>query len=53
MPRLLEEWGELAREVNHFEGSDVKAEKHVEPDRAQLAKAIQNVLRSRSLPIME
>ncbi len=43
--RLLEECGELAAEVNHFEGSGVKLEKHGPPDRAHLAKEIQDVLR--------
>ena len=35
MTRLLEECGELAQQVNHFEGSGVKREKHGEPDRAR------------------
>lgn len=43
--RLLEECGELAAEVNHFEGSGVKAEKHGPPDPVHLAKEIQDVLR--------
>jgi NTP pyrophosphatase (non-canonical NTP hydrolase) len=42
--RLLEECGELAQQVNHFEGSGVKHEKHGEPDRAHLAKEIQQVI---------
>ena len=45
MPRLLEEAGELAEQVNHFEGSGVKHEKHGEPDKAKLAKAVQDVMR--------
>jgi len=45
MTRLLEECGELAGEVNHFEGRGVKREKHGDPDRAHLAKEIQDVLR--------
>ena len=45
MTRLLEECGELAQQVNHFEGSGVKREKHGEPDRAQLAKEIRDVLK--------
>jgi len=42
--RLAEECGELAREVNHFEGSGVKADKHGPPDRHALAKEIRDVL---------
>jgi NTP pyrophosphatase (non-canonical NTP hydrolase) len=45
MTRLLEEAGELAQQVNHFEGSGVKLEKHGPPDRAKLAKEIMDVLR--------
>jgi NTP pyrophosphatase (non-canonical NTP hydrolase) len=45
MTRLAEECGELAREVNHFEGSGVKADKHGAPDPAHLAKEAQDVLR--------
>ena len=45
MTRLLEECGELAQQVNHFEGSGVKREKHGEPDRAQLAQEIRDVLK--------
>jgi NTP pyrophosphatase (non-canonical NTP hydrolase) len=44
MTRLLEECGELAQQVNHFENSGVKQEKHGEPDRARMAKEVQNVL---------
>jgi caffeoyl-CoA O-methyltransferase len=44
MTRLLEECGELAQQVNHFEGSGVKREKHGEPDKAALAKEVKNVL---------
>jgi len=42
--RLVEECGELAGEVNHFEGSGVKRDKHGAPDRAKLAKEVQQVL---------
>ena len=42
--RLAEECGELAREVNHFEGSGVKAEKHGPPDHHALAKEVRDVL---------
>lgn len=43
--RLAEECGELAAEVNHFEGAGVKAEKWGEPDRGKLAKEIMDVVR--------
>jgi NTP pyrophosphatase (non-canonical NTP hydrolase) len=44
--RLAEECGEVAAEVNHFEGQGVKAEKRGPPDRKKLAKEIQDVIRS-------
>ena len=44
MTRLLEECGELAEQVNHFEGSGVKREKRGEPDRAQLGHELRDVL---------
>jgi predicted O-methyltransferase YrrM/NTP pyrophosphatase (non-canonical NTP hydrolase) len=44
MTRLLEECGELAQQVNHFEGSGVKRVKHGEPDRAALANEIKQVV---------
>lgn len=44
MTRLLEECGELAQQVNHFEGSGVKREKHGEPDRAALASEIKQAV---------
>jgi NTP pyrophosphatase (non-canonical NTP hydrolase) len=44
MTRLLEECGELAQQVNHFEGCGVKRQKHGEPDRAHLAKEVQQVI---------
>lgn len=31
--RLLEECGELAKEINHFEGRGVKREKYGEPNK--------------------
>ena len=40
MTRLLEESGELAKEVSHFEGSGVKIEKYGLSDRSKLAKEI-------------
>jgi NTP pyrophosphatase (non-canonical NTP hydrolase) len=42
--RLAEECGELAREVNHFEGTGVKNEKHGEPDKTRLAREVRDVL---------
>jgi NTP pyrophosphatase (non-canonical NTP hydrolase) len=42
--RLLEECGELAEQVNHFEGTGVKREKHGEPDPAKLAAEIAQVM---------
>ena len=44
MTRLLEECGELAEQVNHFEGTGVKRQKHGEPDKAKLAKEVLDVL---------
>ena len=44
MTRLLEESGELAQQVNHFQDSGVKREKHGEPDRAHLAREVQQVI---------
>jgi caffeoyl-CoA O-methyltransferase len=44
MTRLLEECGELAQQVNHFEGSGVKWEKYGEPDRAALANEIKQTI---------
>jgi len=43
--RLLEECGELAKEINHFEGTGVKRQKYGEPDKAHLAKEVQDVMR--------
>jgi NTP pyrophosphatase (non-canonical NTP hydrolase) len=44
--RLTEEAGELAAEINHFEDTGIKRLKHGEPDRAHLAKEVQDVLRA-------
>ena len=44
MTRLLEECGELAQQVNHFESSGVKRAKHGEPDRAALANEIKQTI---------
>lgn len=45
MTRLLEESGELAQLVNHFEGEGVKNEKYGEPDKSKLAKEVMDLLR--------
>ncbi len=45
MTRLLEECGELAQQVNHFENSGVKRANHGEPDPAHMAKEIKDVIR--------
>jgi NTP pyrophosphatase (non-canonical NTP hydrolase) len=45
MTRLLEESGELAQMVNHFEGTGVKREKYGSPDRSKLAKEVMDLLR--------
>jgi len=44
MTRLLEESGELAQQVSHFENSGVKRQKYGEPDPHKLAKEIMDVL---------
>ena len=44
MTRLLEECGELAAEVNHFEGEGLKIEKHGEPDKEKMAGEIKNLI---------
>lgn len=44
MTRLLEEAGELAQKVNHFEDTGVKRAKYGAPDRTALAKEIRDVL---------
>lgn len=45
MTRLLEESGELAQTVNHFEGTGIKVEKYGLPDKAKLAKEVVDLLR--------
>lgn len=42
--RLCEEAGELAKDVNHFEGTGTKLQKYGAPDRAKLAKEVQDVI---------
>jgi NTP pyrophosphatase (non-canonical NTP hydrolase) len=46
MSRLCEEAGELAKAVNHFEGTGIKRQKYGEPDRIVLAKEVQDVIRT-------
>ncbi len=46
MTRVLEESGELAQEVGHFEGSGVKLEKYGPPDKVKLIKEIRQTLTS-------
>jgi len=45
MTRLIEESGELAEQVNHFEGSETKRKKYGEPDKTKMAKEVMDVLR--------
>ena len=45
MTRLLEECSELAEQVNHFEGTGVKREKHGEPNKEKMAKEVIDVIR--------
>ncbi len=45
MTRLLEESGELAQQVNHFENTGIKRDKYGEPDHAKLTKEVLDVLR--------
>jgi NTP pyrophosphatase (non-canonical NTP hydrolase) len=44
MTRLLEEAGELAQQVNHFEGSGIKRDEYGDPDRKNLAAEVKGVL---------
>lgn len=45
MTRLLEECGELAQQVNHFENAGVKQAKHGQPSKEKMVKEIQDILR--------
>lgn len=45
MTRLLEECGELAQLVNHFEGTGIKRQKYGEPDKSKMAKEVMDLLR--------
>ena len=42
--RLLEEYGEVASEVNHFEKSGIKSLKHGEPSKQHLADEIKQAV---------
>lgn len=42
--RILEECGEVAKEVNHFENSGTKTMRHGEPSKAKLAGEIRDAL---------
>lgn len=42
--RILEECGEVASEVNHFENSGIKNLKHGEPSKEKLASEIKQAL---------
>jgi len=44
--RLAEECGEVATEVNHFEGQGIKADKLGVPDRKKFAEELQDVMRA-------
>ena len=44
MTRVLEESGELAAEVSHFEGGGVKLEKHGPPEKETLVKEIRQAI---------
>ena len=42
--RILEECGEVASEVNHFERSGIKCQKHGEPSKQKLADEIKQAM---------
>ena len=42
--RLLEECGEVAAEVNHWEGSGIKRQKHGEPRKEDLANELRQAI---------
>ena len=42
--RILEECGEVASQVNHFEKSGIKALKHGEPDKQHMADEIKQAI---------
>ena len=41
---LLEECGEVAAEVNHFEGTGIKRQKHGEPSKEKLANELRQAM---------
>lgn len=45
MTRIAEEVGELAEQVNHFEGSGIKRQKHGEPNKSHLAEEMWHVIK--------
>ena len=44
MTRLMEECGEVAAEVNHFENSGTKRQRHGDPSKEKLAGEVRDVL---------
>jgi NTP pyrophosphatase (non-canonical NTP hydrolase) len=46
LARLMEECGEIAQQVHHFENIGRKIEKHGQPNKQKLAKEIQDILTS-------
>jgi NTP pyrophosphatase (non-canonical NTP hydrolase) len=46
MTRLLEECGELAQQVHHFERKAPKLQKYGEPNNAKMAKEVKDVIRA-------
>lgn len=42
--RILEECGEVASEVNHFENSGIKAQKHGNPSKEHMADEIKQAI---------
>lgn len=45
MTRITEEVGELAEQVNHFEGSGIKKQKYGEPNKDHLAEEMWHVIK--------
>jgi len=42
--RLLEECGEVAKEINHWEGTGIKRQKYGEPSKENLANEIRQAI---------
>ena len=42
--RILEECGEVASEINHFENSEIKMQKHGEPSKQHMADEIKQAV---------